>query len=458
MQITIEDLSPVEKRVEFELPWADVVPKLEKAYDSLRRGVRLPGFRPGKVPRALLEKMYKRQVEDEVARDLVEHSLGQAIRENQIQPVAPPTVEELEIKSGAPFKFTARVEVRSQVTPKDYTGVPLTRRPAGVTDEAVAEALEGYRRRLTEFKPVEGRTETGDTDLLLVEVSGRVGEHKLKRRQVAVDLENDTEGALPGLASRLRHKPIGGEPIEVEYTMSGEGLLPELSGKQVHLHVTIKEAREKKVPSLDDEMAKDTGEAETLEGLRGKVRERLLEADERRVKGEMTRALIKELIKRNEFAIAPALIERYAQMVVNRAKQQLTMMGIDVEGIDDAKMREEMRAEAEEEARGSILIQAIAEREGVTASDADLQKRIAELAAARNENPKQLRAELEKDHRIHQIETQIREQKALDMLIAQAKITDEEAPSLIVTPEQAKREAAKAGEAKAKRAKKEPTP
>src|SRR6188508_2088124 len=109
MQITIEDLSPVEKRVEFELPWADVVPKLEKAYDSLRRGVRLPGFRPGKVPRALLEKMYKR-----------------------------------------------RVEVRSQVTPKDYTGVPLTRRPAGVTDEAVAEALEGYRRRLTEFKPVEG--------------------------------------------------------------------------------------------------------------------------------------------------------------------------------------------------------------------------------------------------------------------------------------------------------------
>src|SRR5678815_3540228 len=115
MQITIEDLSPVEKRVEFELPWADVVPKLEKAYDSLRRGVRLPGFRPGKVPRALLEKMYKRQVEDEVAGDLVEHSIGQAIRENQIQPVAPPSVEALEIKSGSPFKFTARVEVRSQV-------------------------------------------------------------------------------------------------------------------------------------------------------------------------------------------------------------------------------------------------------------------------------------------------------------------------------------------------------
>ena len=151
--------------------------------------------------------------------------------------------------------------------------------------------------------------------------------------------------------------------------------------------------------------------------------------------------------------MAPALIERYAQLIVNRAKQQLMMMGIDVEGIDDAKMREEMRAEAEEEARGSILIQAIAEREGITVSDADLQKRIAELATARQENPKQLRAELEKDHRIHQIENQIREQKTLDMLISQAKITDEEAPSLIVTPEQAEREAR---EKKASKAKKEP--
>src|SRR6478735_9799771 len=177
MQITIEDVSPVEKRVEFELPWTDVAPKLDKAYDNLRRGVRLPGFRPGKVPRAMLERMYKQQVEEEVARDLVEQSLGQAIRENQLQPVAPPRVDELEIKSGAPFKFKARVEVRSQVTPKDYSGIPVTRRAVKVTDEQVTEALEGYRRRLTQFKPVDGRTETADTDLVLVELSGRVGDH-----------------------------------------------------------------------------------------------------------------------------------------------------------------------------------------------------------------------------------------------------------------------------------------
>src|SRR6185437_11899260 len=138
MQITIEDLSPVEKKVEFELPWADVAPKLDKAYDSLRRGVRLPGFRPGKVPRALLERMYRRQVEDEVARELVERSLGQAIQENQIQPVAPPAVAEIEIKTVKPFKFSYRVEVLPQNPPKNYARVASAREPPEDKDEQVA--------------------------------------------------------------------------------------------------------------------------------------------------------------------------------------------------------------------------------------------------------------------------------------------------------------------------------
>ena len=444
MQITIEDISPVEKKVDFELPWSDVAPKLDKAYSDLRRDVRLKGFRPGKVPRAIVERMYKRQVEDEVARDLIESSLGQAIQEKQIQPVAPPTVDNLELKSGAPFKFSARVEVRSQVVPKDYAGVEVTKRKAKVTDEQIAEALENYRRRLTEYKPVEGRTETAPTDVLMVEVHGKVGEHKIKRKQLAVDLEDDTGGALPGLASRLRGLPINSSEVEVKFTLADDIAQKELAGRAVDLKVTIKEAREKKQPAIDDEMAKDTGEAETLDGLRDKIRQRLLEADEQRIKREMIQTLVKHLVKINEFPIAPALVERHAQAIVNRAKTQLMMAGIDIEGqnFDEAKMRQEFRADAEEEARGTILVQAIAEREGVTATDGDIQKRIAEIAAARQENPKKLRAELEQDQRIQQIRNQIIEQKTLDMLIAQAKISDEDPARLIVTPDEAAAELA----------------
>jgi trigger factor len=426
MQITIEDISPVEKRVEFELPWTDVAPKLDKAYGALRRDVRVAGFRPGKVPRGILEKMYRHQVEDEVARDIVEASLGQAIHENQLQPVAPPTVDKLELKAGSPFKFSARVEVRSQVTPKDYGGLPVTRRAAKADGAAVEAELEGYRRRLTEYKPVEGRTETAAGDVVLVDVSGRVGEHKLKHRTAAVDLDEQEGGPLPGLAQRLRGIPIGPEPFEIKYTIAEDAAQKELAGQAVDLRVVVKEARQKQVPALDDEMAKDTGEADTLDGLRAKVRDRLLEADKQRVRSEVAQQLIKEIIKRNDFPIAPALVERHAQAMVQRAKRQLAAAGVDPEAIDDRRMLTDFRANAEQEARGGILVQAIAEREGITASDADVQKRIAELAAARNETPKKLRADLEREQALPQLEASIREQKTLDMLISQAKITDDD--------------------------------
>jgi trigger factor len=444
MQITIEDISPVEKRVDFELPWTDVAPKLDKAYNDLRREVRLRGFRPGKVPRNVIERMYRRQVEDEVARDLIEMSLGQAIQDNQIQPVAPPTVDNLELKSGSPFKFSARVEVRSQVAPQDYTGIPLSRRKPKVNDEQVAEALENYRRRLTEYKPVEGRQATASTDVLMVEAHGKVGEHKVKHKSFAVDLEDEQGGPLPGLAPLLRGVPINAEPLEIKYTIPADHPHKELAGRAVDLRVTIKEAREKKMPALDDELAKDTGEAENLEALREKIRERLLEADRQRSHREMTQVLVKELVKRNDFPVAPALVDRHAQAIVNRAKTQLMMAGIEVDAanLDEEKMKQEFRAEAEEEARGTILVQAIAEREGITVTDADIQKRVAELAAARQENPKKLRADLEKDHRLHQIRLQILEQKTLDMLIGQAKISDEDPDRLILTPDEVKAESA----------------
>jgi trigger factor len=441
MQITIEDISPVEKRVDFEVPWRDVAPKLEKAYDQLRRESRLKGFRPGKVPRSIIEKLYKPQVEDDVARELIEQSLGQAITENQIQPVAPPTVDKLELKANEPFRFSARVEVRSQVQPKDYTGIALKRRAAKVSEEDITKALEGYRRQLTQYKPVEGRTTTAESDVLVAEVHGRIGEHKVKKNTVMVDLADENAGGVPGLALRLRGVPIDSPHLEIKYQVADDTAVKSLAGKDVNLHVVIKEARERKQPALDDELAKDTGEADTLEDLKKKITERLVGQDKDRIKGELTNELVKEIVKRNPFPVAPALVDRHAESMVNRAKAQLMMAGIDLDQgdapFDVTKMKEEVKGEAEEEARASILLAAIAEREGVEVTDGDLQKRIAELATARQENSKKLRAELERNGRINGVRAQLLQEKTLDMLLSQAKIADEDPERLIITPDDA---------------------
>ena len=431
MQITIEDISPVEKRVDFEVPWNDVAPRLEKAYNDLRRDVRLKGFRPGKVPRAVVERLYRHQVETDVAKELVEFSIGQAIQEKQLQPVAPLEVNKYEIKSGAPFKFTAKVEVRSQVVPKDYGSVELKRRTPKVEDTEIQSELDGYRRRLTEYRPIEGRTESLPSDLLMVEIHGKVGDNKVKRRMVGVDLEDKAGGPLPGLAERLHGISLSATEHEVRYQMPADLPQKELAGADVNLRVTVKDARSKVQREIDDEFAKDTGEAETLDGLKDKIRQRLLDADRSRIDSELRSQLVKAIVARNEFAIAPTLIDRHAEAIVNRALRQLMMAGIDVKAgidagaIDINKMKLEFRSEAETEARGTTLIQAIAEKEGLTVSDADLQKRIAELAASRQENAKKMRADLEREGHLPGLRLQLLEQKTLDMLITQAKISDE---------------------------------
>ncbi len=441
MQITIEDISPVEKRVEFELPWPEVASRLDKAYGDLRRDVRLKGFRPGKAPRPVLEKLYRHDVENDVARDLVELLLSQAIRDKEIDPVAPPTVDKLEIKNGEPFRFSARVEVRSQVTPKDYSGIALSRRQPKVTDEEVAAAIEQYRRQLTEYVPVEGRTHTTDKDLVAIEVHGKVGEQKIKKKQVTVDCADEVGGPLPGLGKYLRGAALDGTHQEIKYKIPDDEKMRELAGQEVSLHVHIKEVRERRQPALDDEFAKDTGEADTLDGLKNKIRERLIEADKQKIKRELGAQAVAEIIKANPFPIAKALVDRYADSLVSRAHSQLLMMGVDVEaagGLDVAKMKQQFAGEAEVEARAAVLLQAIAEREGLQVSDADVQKRVAEMAAARQENAKKLRAELERDGRLAGVRYQLLEEKTLDMLVSQAKISDQDPDRLIITPDEAR--------------------
>jgi trigger factor len=246
---------------------------------------------------------------------------------------------------------------------------------------------------------------------------------------------------VPGLSLRLRGVAVDSQHLEIKYTVPEDSAVKSLAGKDVSLHVAIKEARERKQPALDDELAKDTGEADTLEDLKKKITERLVTQDKERIKQELTNAMVKEIVKNNPFPVAPALVDRHAESMVNRAKAQLRMAGIDLDQgespFDVSKMKEEVKGEAEEEARASILISAIAEREGVAVTDADLQKRIAELATARQENSKKLRAELERDGRIHGVRAQLLQEKTLDMLLSQAKIADEDPERLIITPDDA---------------------
>src|SRR4051794_9286523 len=301
MQVTVSEISPVEKKVAVEIPWPYVSQKLDEAYKDLSKGVALKGFRKGKVPRPMLEKMFGRQVEQEVIKQLVQESFVTAANQHDIQPVAEPVVDDAHLHKGKNFQYSARVEVRSVVEPKDYEGLELGQRAPKVGDEDVQRALERKQQELTEFKAIEGRKELAATDVAVIDVTGTVGERKFDKEAMMVELAETAREPVPGLGKALVGVPVDAKDHQVTFVLPTKEANPdiaaELSGASVALKITVKEAREKQMPALDDEFAKDTGEADTLSELREKLRAKLLTDNGKAAREELKADLVKELLK-----------------------------------------------------------------------------------------------------------------------------------------------------------------
>ncbi len=429
MQVTISELSPVEKKITVELPWPVVAVKLDEAYRDLQKKVEMKGFRRGKVPRAILEQRYRQRVEQDVVQKLVQETFITAATEHKIEPVAEPVVDDAHLHKGKNFHYSARVEVRSVVEPKDYFDVAVEQRAPKVSDEDVTNNLEGKRRELTEYKVIDAThradMKTTDRDVLVLHAVGTIGDEKFDRDGMMVDLGEAAQDPIPGIGKALVGLAVDAKDQEISFSSKqGEGEKP------AKLKVTVRDAREKTMPALDDEFAKDTGEAGTLAELREKTKQKLLAEDEKTAKSELRQALVKEILKKNAFPVAATLVERQLDALVHRAKIQMLMRGIDPRvaaasgALDEVRMRDDLRENANDEVRAAFLVDAIATKEKVEVNDAEFEKKIAEMAEQRQKPVPKLKAELQKEGRLETVRYQLREEKTLDLLLSRAKISD----------------------------------
>ncbi len=433
MNVTVEDLGPVEKRVVVEVPWDEVKVKLDEAYKEVGQSVALKGFRKGHVPRPMIEKLFGARLVKELARQIVEETFPKAVSEQGLHPVAEPVVEDDGIKTGDAFRYRARVEVAPEVVPKDHFGVPLARHVHAVTDEMVEAEIERRREGMAQYRAIEGRDVSREGDVLLCDLMGKLGDRPFSVEDVQVEIGSPKREALPGLGKALLGVPLAEKERDVVFDLPAdfgdEESRGESGGKKARLLVTIKDAREKSIPALDDEFAKDTEEADTLAELRVVVRHRLEEAARRHSDSELRDALVKELLARNPFEVSPALVERQLDAVMARAHQELRQSGIDLHAHPEQEegLREKARGAAGDNVRTALLLEAIARREAIDVTDADMEKRLAEVAAAqgRGGNVARVKAELAKEGRISALRLALREEKTLDLLISKATITEE---------------------------------
>ena len=425
MQVRIEDVSPVEKKMFVEIPWEAVSAKLGNAYRELGKSAALKGFRKGKVPRPVLEQVYGPRVNADVAYELVRESFYKAAEEHNLAAVAEPRVEEaISIKKGQPFSFAAIIEIRGEVVPQDYTGLAIERRKLVVAETAVDDALAALRREHTELRPIEGRDVTAPGDIIGLSVVGTIGEHQINQPQFAVDLDDPEREPLPGLVKLLTGLPIDTKDKQIELEIPDDFKDEQVRGRKASLTLTILEARAKDVPALDDEFAKDTGKADTLDGLRAALRKDLEDRETAGIDREAREAVLRELVKKNQIPVAGSLVDRAVEMQYQRLRQMLGMKPERGTTGMTPEMKEKMRPSGADEVRGQLVLEAIADKENLAISDEELTAHIETTAKQRNTAPAKLRAEWQKDGRIDNITYSLRQDKVLKYLVDHATVTE----------------------------------
>jgi trigger factor len=420
MKVHVETLSPIERKLSIEVEPDQVAAELGRAYHALGERVRLPGFRPGKIPRRILEQRFRGEVEDDVTRRLVERSYLSAIAENGVEAVGEPQVTGARLVLDAPFSFQATVEVRPEISPKDYQGLPLKRVTPKLEGAQVEKRLEEIRQRLGRLEPVEDRKAAQLGDFAVVDYQGTVeGQPFEGGSGEGVTVEVASGEVTAGNVEMLVGLSVG-EAREVSATFpAGHSR----AGQTATFRFTLKGLKRRVVPPLDDELAREVGGGPTLEALRTRIRSELeTAAKSEAARGERDQ-LVKALIDRNPFPVPKAMVERGVEAMLEGALRSLARGGVDPRALnlDFEALRGEMRPRAETEVRGALLLEAIAQAEKLTVQPAEVDARIEQLAKESEQPISQVRKAFKESSQRRGLELRIREEKTVEFLRSRAK-------------------------------------
>lgn len=428
MDSQIEQITPVECRVRVTVPWTTVGPRLDTKLRDLGKRARVPGFRPGKVPPRVLEKMFGKSARAELANELFQETFETAMSAHKAKPLTQPVLESSTLEKDADFVYAARFEVAPKIEPKDYKGVPVRRRPAVVDEAKVTAELTKKQEELTEVRPIEGDRETTQPgDVWTVDIDGTIGDEPLKRKDLEVVIGSTTNEVVPGLSDAMAdfELKLVGQAKQVTFMPPQDRVKAQFRGKEVKLTIAVRDVRERVVPELDDEFARDTGDAESLEELTDQIRKKIEEEDGEVAEREARQRLVEALLERNAFDPAPSMVTREVQAQVQEFKRQLAQQGLTLKqiGSSDARMAESMRPQATFNVKAFLLLEAIRTTEGIEVPEEEIDAEIKQMAETQGQNPARLRATMEKNNQLLLLRAQMREERVLDFLMNAAEVT-----------------------------------
>ncbi len=387
---TLKQLDPTQVELEISISPEEFSAATDAAYKKLARTAKVPGFRPGKVPRKIYEQQYgTARIVDQALEELVPEKYSQAIDEYKLEPLARPQMELMPEADGAPLRFRAVISVRPAIEIKDYLGVELTERPETATDEEYARALASMRKEAATLVPVDRPVQLGDT--VTLDYAGTIdGEPFDGGTATGEQTEVDESRFIPGFAAGIVGMRAG-ETKDVAVTFPADYGAAELAGKDAVFTMTVHEVKEPELPPLDDTFAQRVSKSETLEAFEAELRARLDASAAQRRRRDLIEELFAKLLERHEVPLPHVMVEREIDSLINDSKQYVARYGtswddyLTAVGKTEESFRAEYAAEAQKRVKTTLIVEAIAEAEKIEATKADIDAELDAIAGQYNQ-------------------------------------------------------------------------
>lgn len=428
----IEDVSSIKKKLSFEIPWDDVKNELDRAYHKAGKTARIKGFRPGKIPRNILERYYRQDVEVEAVSNIVNNYYWEALQKNKIAAVSQPRIEQEGIEQEKNFTFTATVDVEPQIEPTGYMGLELEKQTPVVTDSEVEANMQQMRQMFAVLEDVEEERGVQSGDFVTISFEGELAGKKLPELKAENHLLEIGSGSfIPGFEKQLIDSPKGAKK-DIEVVFPEDYQAAHLAGQNVRFAVEIKDIRLKRLPDLDDKFIKNFGKYASLDELREDVRKRIEAEKKRRLDAAFVKQISDKLLENNVFEVPEVFIEQQVYYMISDARSRMVSEGMDPKKAEEltANLSGQFRDEAARIVRTTILLDKIAQKETIAVTDEELESRIREFALQRSQDYETFRKSLEKDNLLENIRGELANRKTYEFIESKAKVTVRESEKI----------------------------
>lgn len=428
MQVSVEDVSPVKKILHIEIPQEQVSREIDSAYRKLGKTAKIKGFRPGKAPRSVLERMFRKEVHADVSSKLIQESFVDAIKETELKIIGSPQVDPPEISAGQPYRFDASVEVRPEIPEIDFKGLQLKKSVYSISEAEIEAQLKALQKNLAKSQPLEENRPARHGDLVLLDYEGlKDGRpYPETKRTENYSTKIGAGRVLPEFDEGL----IGMEPgqtKEIKVTFPDDYFNKNLAGLPIDFQVTLSEIREEVLPPIDDDLAKQAGNYETLDALKGQIRANLEEGYAKRVEQELNEQIFKELIRKYDFEVPQTMVEYELEGIVDEAERSFAYRNVSLEemGLSRESIAEKYRDTAVRQVKRHLLLDKIIDQEGVSLEDDELEKGLVEMAESFGQPPENIKRYYSQNpEKLDYFKHTLLEKKAIKLIIDSSEIEE----------------------------------